>query len=97
MCGRNSQFLEQANLKDRIDARPSTDGGVDYRPRFNIAPGNQLEVITNEEPDQIDQLRWGLVPFWVDEPGQGMINARLLGMWENWPSRPTCRVWIGIQ
>ncbi|SFR97588.1 Putative SOS response-associated peptidase YedK [Halomicrobium zhouii] len=76
MCGRTSLFLEPDDLEERFGAELVTDGGVDYRPRFNIAPGDDLEVITNEAPETIAQFQWGLVPSWADDPNQGMINAR---------------------
>jgi putative SOS response-associated peptidase YedK len=74
MCGRNSLFIEQGDLEARFDAEVVTDGG--YTPRYNIAPGGGLEVITNEAPHEIDRYHWGLIPFWADEPEEGIINAR---------------------
>ncbi|ERG93615.1 MAG: hypothetical protein J07HQW2_00048 [Haloquadratum walsbyi J07HQW2] len=38
MCGRNSLFIDQADLEARFDAEVVTDGG--YTPRYNIAPGD---------------------------------------------------------
>ncbi|WP_306061544.1 SOS response-associated peptidase [Natronococcus wangiae] len=74
MCGRTSLFIPLQELEDRFDARVVTDGG--YQPRFNVAPGDPLEVITNEDTDAIDQYTWGLVPQWMDAPDEGFINAR---------------------
>ncbi|MFC4360263.1 SOS response-associated peptidase [Halobium salinum] len=74
MCGRNSLFVSQGDLETRFDAEVVADGG--YTPRYNIAPGDDLEVITNEADDEIDQYHWGLIPFWADEPEEGIINAR---------------------
>lgn len=74
MCGRNSLFIPQSELEDRFDAEVVTDGG--YEPRFNIAPGEGLEVITNEASAEIDQFQWGLAPEWLDDPSDGWINAR---------------------
>jgi putative SOS response-associated peptidase YedK len=74
MCGRNSLFIEQGDLEARFDAEVITDGG--YTPRYNIAPGDGLEVITNKAPNEIDRYHWGLIPFWADEPEEGIINAR---------------------
>lgn len=74
MCGRNSLFVSQDDLETRFDARVIADGG--YTPRYNIAPGDDLEVITNEAHDEIDRYHWGLIPFWADEPEEGIINAR---------------------
>ncbi|WP_254532973.1 SOS response-associated peptidase [Natrinema gelatinilyticum] len=92
MCGRNSLFLAREDLEDRFDAKIVADGG--YTPRYNIAPGADLEVVTNEATDEIDQYHWGLIPFWADEPEEGIINARTetvdeKRVFENaWESRP---------
>ena len=80
MCGRNSLFVDQADLEARFDAEVVTDGG--YTPRYNIAPGDDLHIITNESPDEIDSYHWGLIPFWADEPQEGIINARAETVWE---------------
>jgi len=74
MCGRNSLFIDQADLEARFDAEVVTDGG--YTPRYNIAPGDDLHIVTNEAPGEIDAYHWGLIPFWADEPEEGIINAR---------------------
>ena len=74
MCGRNALFADQNALEEHFDARIVTDGG--YTPRYNIAPGQPLEVITNEHTDEIDQYQWGLIPYWADAPEEGFINAR---------------------
>jgi len=74
MCGRNSLFIDQADLEARFDAEVVTDGG--YTPRYNIAPGDDLHIVTNDAPGEIDAYHWGLIPFWADEPEEGIINAR---------------------
>lgn len=74
MCGRNALFVDQDELEARFDADVIADGG--YQPRYNIAPTDGLEVITNEDPDKIDRFHWGLIPAWADDPKDGLINAR---------------------
>lgn len=92
MCGRNALFADQDDLEDQFDRRIVTDGG--YTPRYNIAPGQPLEVITNDAPDEIDQYHWGLIPSWADTPEEGFINARSETASEKcafekaWESRP---------
>lgn len=92
MCGRNSLFLDQRDLEARFDANLVADGG--YSPRYNIAPGENIEIITNDAPDEINQFRWGLVPSWADAPTDRMINARAETVDEKrvfedaWKSRP---------
>ena len=72
MCGRYTLFADQETLEDRFGA----DFEEPFEPRYNMAPGQQLPVITNDEPDTIQRLEWGLVPSWADDDTGGMINAR---------------------
>lgn len=72
MCGRYTLFVDQDDLEDRFDARFSEP----FSPRYNMAPGQRLPVITNEDPESIQSLEWGLVPSWADDDSDGLINAR---------------------
>ena len=73
MCGRNSLFIDQADLEARFDAEVVADGG--YTPRYNIAFSDDLHIVTNEAPNEIDSYHWGLIPFRTDEPEEGIINV----------------------
>lgn len=72
MCGRYTLFVSPATLSDRF--------GVDaeaYEPTYNAAPGQQLPVVTDDDPDRLRRLEWGLIPEWADERSDGgHINAR---------------------
>ncbi|PSQ18605.1 DUF159 family protein [Halobacteriales archaeon QS_8_69_26] len=73
MCGRYSLFTPPDQLEDRFDAR-FPDG---FEPTYNAAPGQDLPVIRNEDPDAFADLTWGLVPSWADDPSDfEFINAR---------------------
>ncbi|SFS43644.1 SOS response-associated peptidase [Halostagnicola kamekurae] len=72
MCGRYTLFVDQDDLEDRFDARFAEP----FAPRYNMAPGQRLPVITNEEPETIRSLEWGLIPSWADDDKDGLINAR---------------------
>lgn len=72
MCGRYTLFVEQSDLEERFNATFSEP----FSPRYNAAPGQQLPVITNNEPEMIQRLEWGLVPSWADDESGGLINAR---------------------
>ncbi|MFB6120524.1 MAG: SOS response-associated peptidase [Halobacteriaceae archaeon] len=74
MCGRNALFLDRRTLEARFDAELVVDGG--YTPRYNVAPGDRLEVVTNEAPGEIDRFHWGLIPEWADAPTARHFNAR---------------------
>jgi putative SOS response-associated peptidase YedK len=53
---------------------------LDVRPRYNIAPTQDIAAIRVDERGtrELVMLRWGLVPFWAKDPsiGNRMINAR---------------------
>jgi putative SOS response-associated peptidase YedK len=92
MCGRTSLFAARADVEETFDARVVADGG--YVPRYNIAPGEPLEVITSDAPGEIDRFHWGLLPTWADDTDEGLINARAETAGEKrsfadaWESRP---------
>ena len=75
MCGRFSIFADPDRLAERFDASLPAEG---LQARYNAAPTQNLSVILNEDERRIQLLRWGLVPFWAEDPaiGSRMINAR---------------------
>jgi putative SOS response-associated peptidase YedK len=72
MCGRYSLFAPRRTVERRFDATFLEE----FEPRYNIAPGQSVPVITAESPETIDSREWGLVPRWADEPSTELINAR---------------------
>lgn len=78
MCGRYSlaASLEkfQQELPLEVDVAPT--------PSYNIAPTQRSWVIPNDQPGQLQQMFWGLVPHWSrDGRNQGrLINARREGI-----------------
>ncbi len=80
MCGRYSITLDLPQVEARFAAR----FGGNFPPNFNAAPAQNLPVITNEDPGQVQLFRWGLIPEWAKEENVGykMINARLEGITE---------------
>lgn len=81
MCGRytlSSSGDEVALLFD-LSEIPS------FPPRYNVAPTQGAAVVRVPGPGaprHLDFLRWGLVPYWADDPkiGNRMINARSEGV-----------------
>lgn len=63
------QIYKQWNVK--------TESG--YKPIYNAAPGNSLPVITSNDPDKLQFIRWGLIPSSSHDShiGDKLINARL--------------------
>jgi len=45
---------------------------------YNAAPGQNLPVITQEEPDKIQLFKWGLLPHWAKDEkiANKLLNAR---------------------
>jgi putative SOS response-associated peptidase YedK len=82
MCGRNSLFHPPDELEARFEAELVADGG--YTPQYNIAPGDEVGIITSDTPDEIQFLDWGLIPPWADSPDTAFINARA----ETAPDKP---------
>jgi putative SOS response-associated peptidase YedK len=59
-----------------VRARFGLDEALEIRPRYNVAPGDDVLAVTG---DGGALLRWGLVPGWAKDPqalGLKLINAR---------------------
>jgi putative SOS response-associated peptidase YedK len=91
MCGR---YTLAAADPAAIRARFPVGESVEIRPRFNVAPGDDVLAVTTDRAGlpRGDLLRWGLVPSWADGPKTGlrMINARV----ETLASKPAFRTAI---
>ena len=77
MCGRFA-FYSPAEATAALFGAIATG---DTKPRYNIAPTQDIAAIRNTssgEGREFTWLRWGLVPFWAKDPsiGNRMINAR---------------------
>jgi putative SOS response-associated peptidase YedK len=76
MCGR---FTLTADGEKIRTAYGLPDAPFDYRPRYNIAPQQDVLVVgTGRDGRRAGLMRWGLVPSWAENPNEGarMINAR---------------------
>ena len=76
MCGR---FTLTADGQTVRIAYGLPDAPFDHRPRYNIAPQQDILVVgSGREGRRAGIMRWGLVPSWADSPADGarMINAR---------------------
>jgi putative SOS response-associated peptidase YedK len=89
MCGRFTLRTPADVLMQFFHTREFPE----LRPRWNIAPTQQIVAITAAQPDptlfRAGWFRWGLVPFWADDPSIGarMLNARS----ETAPEKPAFR------
>jgi putative SOS response-associated peptidase YedK len=75
MCGRFSLTYTDQDLLEYFQLAR----GLDHEPRYNIAPSQPVAAVRVEEGERrLVLLRWGLIPFWANDPkvGYKMINAR---------------------
>ncbi|NQV03187.1 MAG: SOS response-associated peptidase, partial [Bacteroidia bacterium] len=75
MCGRYSFAIEDELIKERFGV--SVRSAI-YKARYNCAPSQELAIISNHDPKELQFFRWGLVPFWAKDPliGNKLINAK---------------------
>jgi putative SOS response-associated peptidase YedK len=75
MCGRFTLYTPLGEIVSRfaVEVVPA-----ELRPRYNLAPTQDIAVITVNSPRTLRQMRWGLVPSWAKDLsiGSKMINAR---------------------
>lgn len=74
MCGRYTIVTPLVALAERFHASAPRD----LRPRYNIAPGQEVLCVIRDGENRIEPLRWGLIPSWAKDPaiGNRLINAR---------------------
>jgi putative SOS response-associated peptidase YedK len=74
MCGRYV-FNPDDHFYERWDV---DEPEAALRPSYNVAPGMIMPVITKEGRVHLQEMKWGLIPFWAKDPkiGYRTINAR---------------------
>lgn len=88
MCGRYSFVASKEKIQQQLG--PEVETGANLRINFNVAPTQHSYVITNEKPNMLQYITWGLIPYWSkDNKIAGkLINARREGI----ESKPSFRV-----
>lgn len=74
VCGR--YFASNFNgVEERFDI---SELNMQLKPRYNIAPTQDVPVVINHGENVLAMLRWGLIPSWAKDIsiGNKMINAR---------------------
>ncbi len=81
MCGR---FALTSKTKEIERLLPDVRVKVDLKPRYNIAPSQNIAAVLNTNPSELVGVRWGLIPSWAKDStfGNNMINARAEGITE---------------
>ena len=77
MCGRYKLAAKPEDVARQFEVTIP----LDFEPRFNIAPGQEIMVVRRRGPESLRELavlRWGFVPSWAKDASIGykMINAR---------------------
>ncbi len=77
MCGRYVLLITAKTLA----ANYGLSDVSQLKPRYNIAPGQEVAVVRNNQENgarELAFLKWGLVPFWAKDKkiGYKTINAR---------------------
>lgn len=74
MCGRFTLVSPFVAVTERFHV--AAPAGL--RPRYNIAPGQDVLCVFRDGQNRLEPLRWGLIPFWAKDPaiGSRLINAR---------------------
>ena len=85
MCGRFTLYHTPEEVAERFEA----DGVLETEARYNIAPTQNISVVTQNGTRHLSAYHWGLIPSWAKEPsiGSRMINARA----ETLPEKPSFR------
>mgnify|MGYP002640359254 CR=1 FL=1 len=75
MCGRFQLSVKGKQISERFNVEVFDEM---YSPSYNCAPSQKHAVITNDKPEELSFLKWGLIPFWSKEAaiGNKLINAR---------------------
>jgi putative SOS response-associated peptidase YedK len=80
MCGRFTLTVHQlGSVIDKLGATVDPELAGLYRPRYNIAPGDQHWMLRRKEGARIlTPAGWGLINSWAKDPNVGFrqINAR---------------------
>ena len=75
MCGRFTITLDPADLQQEFNLG---DLPGEWKPRYNVAPTQNVPVVKEETKRDVEMMHWGLIPFWAKDKsiGERMINAR---------------------
>ncbi len=86
MCGRFSLATSIEKLQDQFGVERQDP----LESSFNIAPTHPAYVIADEDFYQVQQMSWGLVPYWSNDGKNSgkLINARAEGI----SSKPSFRI-----
>lgn len=79
MCGRFSFSTSKEKIQQQFG---DVEVGDTLRSNFNVAPTQHTYIVTNDSPNRLQYVTWGLIPHWSnDGKNTGkLINARSEGI-----------------
>lgn len=100
MCGRYVVY-QTGELKSRFKVPDDEENELleDLRANYNVAPAQNMPVVTQDDKRHLKLMRWGLIPGWSKDEkiGYKLINARAetifeKPMWKNAALKYRCLV-----
>lgn len=87
MCGRFSLATSKEKLQQELSFIETAET---LRVSYNIAPTQHAYVVTNDQPERLQYITWGLVPHWSKNGKNNgrLINARREGI----ETKPSFRI-----
>ena len=75
MCGRFTITLDPADLQQELNLG---DLPAEWKPRYNVAPTQNIPIVNDTQTRSVQMFRWGLIPSWAKDItiGERLINAR---------------------
>jgi putative SOS response-associated peptidase YedK len=74
MCGRYTLKTPEDEIVDEfgLEEAPKVE------PHYNVAPTQEVPIISMKHPKKLTFVRWGMIPFWADDPSAGnrFVNVR---------------------
>ncbi len=76
MCGRYQTPKEAKEIEKILNVR--IDKKI-YKVNYNAYPSQQLPLISNSKPDEVQYFKWGLIPHWAsyNKINYRMFNAKI--------------------
>lgn len=80
MCSRFALATKKENIKKTSSDTTfyTDDSPEDFKPRYNIAPAQNILTLLRDDETRLTTLRWGLIPRWSKDiaMGNNLVNAR---------------------
>ncbi len=78
MCGRFTIISDPTVFQMEFELPLDVDIKQNWKPRYNVAPSQQVPVVNNVQERRLSLMQWGIIPAWSkDDKGNfRLINIR---------------------